>query len=145
MLVLEPTTTAMTCDAKLIGVPETVIAVRPGFSVWPAMIYSEAESSVTVVPASVSDGGSVPSDWAPSWSPRFGMTAMGIVLDPTTTAVTCDARLMGVPNTVMAGPPGFSVWSAITYSEAEFKMAVVTASVNRAGGFPAIWAPSYCA
>ena len=109
MLVLEPTTTAVACAARVIGVPDTVMAGPPGSSVWPAMIYSEAEFSVAVVPASVSDGGSVPGDRAPSWSPRFGATARGIVLDPTMTAVACDARLMGVPDTVMAVPPGLSV------------------------------------
>ena len=42
------------------------------------------------------------------------------VLLPMTTCVAAGARLIGVPDTAISGPPGMSVWPAITYSELLF-------------------------
>ena len=40
-----------------------------------------------------------------------------IVLLPITTCASDGARLRRVPETVIAGPPGVSVWPAIVYFE----------------------------
>ena len=43
--------------------------------------------------------------------------ARAFVLLPITTWVADGARLRRVPDTVIAGPPGVSVWPAIVYLE----------------------------
>ena len=46
------------------------------------------------------------------------MATKGIVLPPMTTFEPEGARLIGVPDTVMAGEPATRVWPSIMYSEA---------------------------
>ena len=47
-----------------------------------------------------------------------------LVLLPMITCVAAGARLMGVPDTVIAGSPGMSVWPAITYAPAALAVKV---------------------
>jgi hypothetical protein len=50
------------------------------------------------------------------------MAERGIVLVPMMMAVAEGAREMGVPETVMGGPPGVRVWVSIMYWDWEFKV-----------------------
>ena len=50
--------------------------------------------------------------------------ARSFVLLPITTCVADGARLRRVPETVIAGPPGVSVWPAITYAPAALAVKV---------------------
>ena len=61
-------------------------------------------------------------------------TAM--VVEPMTTCVACGAKLMRVPDIVIAFSPGVRVWSPITYSDAELRVAVAPASVKTGASFP---------
>ena len=47
-----------------------------------------------------------------------------LVLLPMITCVAAGARLMGVPDTVIAGPPGMRVLPAITYAPAALAVKV---------------------
>ena len=103
--VLLPITTCVADGARLRRVPETVIAGPPGVRVWPAMVYFELLSAVYVWEPKVNGGGVVAGD-------------RSLVLLPMITCVAAGARLMGVPDTVIAGPPGTRVLLAITYAPA---------------------------
>jgi hypothetical protein len=90
-------------------------------------MYSEAEFRVAVAPARVNIDAGFPADWTSACcdrSPPLGAVTIGLVLEPTTTAVASESRLMRVPETVIAGPPGLIVWSPKTYSKAEPELAV---------------------
>jgi len=119
--VLDPTTTAVAPGARLIGVPETVMATPPGVSVWPSTITPLAGSAVMVWPPTVSTSGTL--------SPPI----IGAVLDPTTTAVAPGARLIGVPEIVMAGLPGASVWPPTVISPVGFAVTVSPPMVRTVG------------
>ena len=98
-MVLLPMTARVAPGATLMGVPETVIAGDPGVSVWPPITYAPAALAVKV--------------WEPIVNKGRGGVGVGnrdTVLLPMTTRVADDARLMGVPDTVIAGDPGMSVW-----------------------------------
>ena len=109
--VLLPITTCVADGARLSRVPETVIAGPPGMSVWPAMVYFELLSAVYVLEPKVNGGGVIPGD-------RL------LVMLPMITCVAAGARLIGVPDTVIAGPPGIRVLSAITYAPAALAVKV---------------------
>ena len=63
-----------------------------------------------------------------------GPDIMGKVLLPTTTAYAEGAREMRVPDMVMAGAPGISVWLPIKYSEALLGSIVVPSRVSGGRG-----------
>lgn len=63
-----------------------------------------------------------------------GPDVMGKVSLPTTTAYAEGAREMRVPDMVMAGAPGFSVWLPIKYSEALLGSIVVPSRVSGGRG-----------
>lgn len=56
LLVLVPTTIAVSPGAKLTGVPEMVIAGPPGMRVWDPMTKPPAAFAVNVCPPSVMSG-----------------------------------------------------------------------------------------
>ena len=90
--------------ARLMGVPETVIAGPPGMSVCPSMMYWDKLFAVKISESNVIGGGVM-------LGPRLR------VLLPITTCVALGARLSRVPETVIAGPPGMRVWLSMMYSE----------------------------
>ena len=97
--VLLPMTTRVAPGARLMGVPDTVIVGDPGVSVWPQITYAPAALAVNV--------------WEPIVKGGRESGAVGkrvMVLLPMTARVAPGARLMGVPDTVIAGDPGMSVW-----------------------------------
>ena len=99
VMVLLPMTARVAPGARLIGVPDTVIAGDPGISVWPPITYAPAALAVKVWPPIVNKGGE-----------GVGAGKRNMVLLPMTARVAPGARLMGVPDTVIAGDPGMSVW-----------------------------------
>ena len=103
-IVLVPITNCVAEGARLSRVPETVIAGPPGVSVCPAMTYAPAALGVMVWEPIVRVGG-----WE---SGAVGLR--GIVLVPMRTSVPLGARLSRVPETMIARPPGVSVWPSIT-------------------------------
>lgn len=48
------------------------------------------------------------------YSSTLSDVAKALVIEPTTTAVACGDKLILVPNGVIAGPPGSSVWPSKT-------------------------------
>lgn len=87
--------------ARLIGVPEIVTAGAPGATVWLPITYSEALLGKIVSPPNVRG------------CRGLGAVAKGIVI-PSITAFDAEgARLMGVPDTVIAGEPAASVWPSM--------------------------------
>ena len=101
-MVLLPMTARVAPGARLIGVPDTVIAGDPGTSVWPPITYAPAALAVKVWPPIVDNGGE-----------GVGAGKRDMVLLPMTARVAPGARLMGVPDTVIAGDPGMSVWPSM--------------------------------
>ena len=100
---LVPITICVAEGARLRRVPETVIAGPPGVSVCPAITYAPAALGVMVWEPIVREGG---------W--EDGTAGLrGIVLVPMRTSVPLGARLSRVPETVIAGPPGMSIWPSI--------------------------------
>ena len=57
-----------------------------------------------------------------------------LVCEPTTTVAALEAKLIRVPDTVIAGPPDFRVCVSRTYADAEFTVTVIPLIVNVAGG-----------
>ena len=120
--VLPPMTTSDAPGAKLMTVPETVIA-EPGESVCPAMMNWDLEFSVIVEPPNVIDG-------------KGFAVAVGDkekVVPPITTLEAPGARLMGVPETVMT-EPGESVCPAMTSWVLEFAVMVEPPKVMEGRG-----------
>lgn len=108
-IVLDPTTTSVALVARLITSPEIVRAGPPGRSVCVPMTKAEAEFSVIVGPLlgrvrTAAGGGFV----------GWGKVGRRFVLEPMTMAVAEGAREMGVPEIVIAGPPGMIVWLFMT-------------------------------
>ncbi len=105
----------------------------PGLSVWVPMRYCDREFGVR---------GRV---WVPTVNRRVEgdgvvvsvgdafTTSSLLVLVPMTMASASDAREIGVPDTVMAGWPGMSVWVPMRYWDAEFGVRVSVPIVIRAG------------
>jgi hypothetical protein len=120
--VLDPITTAVAPGAKLIGVPETVIAGPPGTRVCDPIMKSVAEFAVIVFEPIVMTGGGL------------FCGPMAAVLDPITTAVAPGAKLIGVPETVIAGPPGTRVCDPIMKFVAEFAVIVFEPTVMTGRG-----------
>ena len=94
-IVLPPTTTSLPLGARLMRVPEIVIAGPPAVSVCPSTTYCDALFAVTI------------SD------PTVNGSALGelraIVLPAITMALAEGARETSVPCTLIAGAPGVSV------------------------------------
>lgn len=107
-------------------VPDNKMALPPGISVWSSITYSEAEFRVAVLPANIKSDASLPVCRASSllWVavPRM------LVLEPTTIAVACDARLICVSDMVDVGASG--VCSSGTYPEEESGVSVTPLSVS---------------
>src|SRR5436190_392865 len=98
--------TYVALGAGLSFVPEMVMAGPPGTTVWLPITNPPAEFAVIVCPAIFSTIGIV-------------LLAIGTVLIPIMSAVAPGARLITVPETVMAGPLGLSVWPPATKLPAE--------------------------
>lgn len=81
---------AVRTDARLTGVPDIVTAGAPGIRVW---------LSITRTPVGLLVEGDA---GATAW-------LTGMVLVPITMTVGIDARLIGVPDTVIAMAPGVRV------------------------------------
>ena len=95
--VLVPMIAFVPSGARLMRVLETVIAGPPGVRVAsPSIMYCPAASAVMVWEPMVRGG-------------RVGFGRSISVLVPMTAWVPSGARLMGVPETVIAGAPGMSV------------------------------------
>lgn len=107
--VLAPKITSVAFGVRLMRVPETVMAGPPGTSVWPAMIYCEAASGVMTELPIESKGRRVA---------NIGPDVSGSVLLPMTRPDAEGAREMRVPDMVIAGAPGISVWLSMRYWEA---------------------------
>ena len=122
-IVVPPMTMPDADGARLIGVPEIVMAGAPGISVWLSIRYWEAVLGSIVIPFMVSGG---------SW---VALAIRGIVVPPMTMPDADGARLIGVPEIVMAGAPAIIVWLPITYSEALLGKTVFPPIV-RAGDIP---------
>jgi hypothetical protein len=105
---LDPTAAAEPPGASDARTPEAVVAVPTGTSVCPAMMKWERESAVKVWSPRVSRSGAFV-----GWSSGNNV----IVDEPTMTYDAEGARLMAVPETVIGGPPGRSVWPAMTMEE----------------------------
>lgn len=105
-------------------VPETAIA-PPGTSVWEPATKSEAEIRVTVSPPIITMGGAV------CWPPTTAV--MYVVCPLITNAIPDGARERVDPDTVIAEPPGDSVWDPKMYCEAEFIVTVSSPTVMIGG------------
>ena len=103
----EPMTNAVAEGRREMGVPDIVIAEPPDINVCVPMINSEAELAVMVEPAMVMIAGE-------------GTGLRLIVDEPMMTAEAEGARETGVPDTVIGGPPGTSVWVPIMKLDIEF-------------------------
>lgn len=130
-IVLVPITTAVAPGARLIGVPETVIAEPPGTRVWVPMTKLLAAFAVIVSEPTVITGG---------LGGGFG-GVIATVLGPTAMAVAPGARLTGVPETVISGPPGTRVCDPTTKLVAEFAVivdepSVITGAATALDGLP---------
>ena len=89
-------------DITDMTVPKIVAALAPGLSVATLGITTFPSEAVWIGwPATVARG-------------IVAVGCRGIVLSPMTTEDAKGPRLNGVPLTVMAGPPGASVWPATT-------------------------------
>ena len=99
---LEPMTAAEASGARLMGVPDTVIAGAPGTRVWLPIMYAPAALGVMVWEPIVRKG-----------EREAGEGRRDIVWLPITACVASGARLMGVLDIVMAGPPGMRVWPSM--------------------------------
>lgn len=106
--VLLPITSAVAEEARLTGVPETVIAEPPGDRVWLPTMYSDAELAVIIWPPMVMGGAAV-------IGPE--LLLRGMVELPMTIYEADEAREIVVPDAVMAGPPGVRVCPAITIGD----------------------------
>lgn len=96
--VMLPTTIFDADGARLIGVPETVTAGAPGMIVWLPIIYSEALLGNTGFPPNVRACSVI------------GGVGNGRILPPNSAFDADEGRLMGVPDTMMAGDPAPRVW-----------------------------------
>jgi hypothetical protein len=90
--------------------------------VWEPMTNWLAEFAVSVCEPRVMTGGEVT-------PPRFFGGGMPKVLVPITIAVALGARLIGVPETVIWGPPGTRVWEPMINWLAEFAVRVCEPTV----------------
>jgi hypothetical protein len=122
-IVLPPTAIAVAPGARLTGVPETVIWGPPATSVWLPTIKSLAGFAVRVCDPRVMTG-------AP---PGVFCGVIAIVLPPTAIAVALGAKLIGVPETVIWGPPGLRVWEPIMKLLAGFAVIVFEPTVITGG------------
>jgi hypothetical protein len=111
------------------GVPETVICGPPGMRVWLPMMKSSAGFAVRVCEPSVIIGG-LSREVTPL---GFFVGVMPRVLVPMTTAVALGAKLIGVPETVIWGPPGIRVWVPMMKLFAVFAVSVCEPSVMSGG------------
>ena len=100
-IVLLPTIICVPSGARLIGVPETVIAGAPGVSIRPAIVYSELLFAVIISAPTVNAGALV--------------ELRTIVLPAMTIALPEGARETSVPCRLIGGAPGVSVWLPTRY------------------------------
>lgn len=107
-------TTSDAEGAREITVPETEI-LDPGISVWPPIRYRDSISGVIILPGIVNRGDRV--------------CASLTVLPPMTTFVAEGARLIGVPDTVISGPPGRNVCPSTTNRDKLFAVTILSSSV----------------
>lgn len=120
---LLPITTSEAEGAREIIVPEAEI-LDPGMSVWPSIRYRDSISGVMILPGILNRGDRV--------------CASLTVSPPMTTFVAEGARLIGVPETVISGPPGRNVSPSMTNRDKLFAVIILSSSVI-SGRFELCW------
>lgn len=103
---LVPITTSEAPGARLRGVPETVMLGWPGIKVWVPMRNSVLELVVMMEEPKVIMG-----RIKETFGARVNVLPLMTTLDPR------GARLIGVPDMVIAGLPGDKVWVPMTNSK----------------------------
>ena len=124
-MVDSPMTTADADSWSEMGVPDTVMGVPPGTSVWLTMMKTDEGPATITEPPSVMTGAGFSGTMA---------GCVGVALLLTRIVVVLGASETVVPESVMAGPPGTNVWLSMTNAEVVFAVMTVVPMTTGGGG-----------